>query len=326
MNRDKLLSIIIPAYNAEKYILPCLKSMKDLIGDDLEILVINDGSRDNTEAIVTEYAGSDNRVKLISIPNGGVSKARNTGIENAQGRYIMFLDSDDYLISDVFGKLEKLIKHEDYDFAAFSRDIIEEDGRIWTEGFPFKGNETDRKEQMDLIMYADSLFNECWGKLYKKSIIDEFGIRFPVGIPVGEDLMFVTQFYSHCKRPYAVNKSLVAYRQHGESAMKKYGITDRLKYTQDLYLFSKNYIPENITGESMYHNFKVLTNLCREYSKDSINKDAIKTIYSNDMAVEVMAQLDSSRVPMFRKHEYFMMKHKMLTASSIYYFFKAKAD
>ena len=100
MNSDILLSIIIPAYNAAKYILPCLESMQDLLGDDLEILVVNDGSKDNTEAIVKEYAGKDNRVQLITVPNGGVSNARNTGIENAYGRYIMFLDSDDYLISD----------------------------------------------------------------------------------------------------------------------------------------------------------------------------------------------------------------------------------
>ena len=325
MSRNKLLSIIIPAYNAEKYILPCLRSLKQLMVDELEILVINDGSRDNTESIVTDYAISDQRVRLISVPNGGVSKARNTGIDNAAGRFIMFLDADDYLISDRFDKIEELVRSDEYDFVAFSRDIIEENGKIWNDPFPFDDEETSDKEISDRIMYAHSMFNECWGKLFKKSVIDENNIRFPVGVPIGEDLMFVMEYYSHCQKPYVCNSALVAYRQHGESAMKKYGIQDRMKYTQDLYSYSKKYIPEKLLASSVFYYFKVLTNLCREYSGDGMNSGAIKAIYSSQMSKEVMDKLNGRSVPAYKKHEYLMMKCRMSHISALYYFFKAKA-
>ena len=326
MDKSKLLSIIIPAYNAEKYVLECLKSLKSLMEDDLEVLVINDGSKDSTDKIVADYAEYDKRVKLVTIPNGGVSNARNTGLDLAAGRYIMFLDSDDYLLSSVFDKLEDIIREDAYDFAAFSRNIIEEDGRIWTEAFSFNEKETLDKTVIDEIMYADSMFNECWGKLFRKTVIDEFDIRFPSGIPVGEDLMFVMEYYSHCEKTFASKEPLVAYRQHGESAMKKYGVIERLKYTQDLYAYAKRFIPESIVEKSLFYNFKVLTNLCREYSRDGVNKAAIKTIYSSEMAAEIMNRIDGNIIPLYRKHEYLLMRYDLELVSSIYYYFKAKAD
>ena len=324
MERNKLLSIIIPAYNAEKYILECLESLRYLLGESLEILVINDGSNDKTETLVLDYSKHDKRMKLLSIPNGGVSHARNIGLDNAEGKYIMFLDSDDYLNPEVFHEIEKIIQKGQFDFFAFSRIIIEEDGRKWTDTFSFKEAFTKDNEQIDSIMYADSMFNECWGKLYKRTIVEKYKIRFPEDIPLGEDLMFVMEYYSHCKTVCATQQPLVMYRQHGESTMKKYDISDRLKYTQILYDYSKKFIPHNMKNKAQYYNFKVLTNLCREYSKDRVNKAVLQSIYSSQMAEDVMSELDGSIIPIYRKHEYFMMKNKLLYFSSLYYYFKAK--
>ena len=319
---NKQLSIIIPAYNSEKYIEKCLLSLKSF-SEFVEILVINDGSRDDTVGIVENCAQRDKKIKLINVPNGGVSRARNIGLDNADGKFLMFLDSDDYLLEEGVEVIQRCIKAEQYDFTAFSRRIIECDGGEWDQNFSFNGEKNTDKDSMDRIMYADSLLNECWGKLFKKKIVDGLRLRFPVDVPIGEDLMFVMEYYTHCMSSCAYNIPLVAYRQHGDSAMKKYGIDQRIEFTQNLYEYTKMYIPDKIKKDSIFYNFKVLTNLCREYSKELFNVKSIRIIYNSTMAREVLAGLNINDVPTFRIHEYFLMKYRMVIISALYYRIKA---
>jgi glycosyltransferase involved in cell wall biosynthesis len=98
-----LISVIIPAYNAEKYISKCIESIQNNTYKNLEIIIVNDGSKDNTRQVVESF--SDSRIKLINQENGGVSKARNTGLDNATGEYIAFIDSDDYIREDYFERM-----------------------------------------------------------------------------------------------------------------------------------------------------------------------------------------------------------------------------
>ena len=97
---DKKISIVVPVYNGEKYISKCLDSLINQLYKNIEIIIINDGSSDNTEKICNKYKEIDSRIKLISVDNGGVSRARNIGIENATGQFLMFCDSDDYASKD----------------------------------------------------------------------------------------------------------------------------------------------------------------------------------------------------------------------------------
>ncbi len=320
----KRLSIIIPAYNAEKYIEDCLVSLQGILDDELEIIVINDGSVDNTIDIVDKCSREDQRIILLTVPNGGVSRARNIGLDKASGTYIMFLDSDDYIISDSIKNLSHVISNNNYDFAAFSRYVFYENGKSHEDPFPFEGNDTTDKNKLDFIMYADSHFNECWGKIYKRDIIDKYDIRFPEGIPVGEDMMFVMDYYAHCEKVYATNCSLVAYRQHVGSAMRRFGIGDRLNFTQNLYDYSEKYISNDLWDEHLFYGFKILTNLCREYSKQKPDFSMIRQVYVSKMAGEIMQNLKKGNVPVYRKHEYYMMKFKLLITSSVYYFIKAR--
>jgi len=109
---DKI-SIIIPTYNAERTIARCVNSIQEQTYSDLEIIIVNDGSKDSTERIVHLLKKNDERIKLITIPNGGVSHARNVGIENATGDYITFVDSDDYIDSDMYECLLEVAKEYD---------------------------------------------------------------------------------------------------------------------------------------------------------------------------------------------------------------------
>ncbi len=321
----KDLSIIIPAYNAETYIRDCLGSLTKIVDESLEIIVVNDGSTDNTGLIIDNCCNNDPRITQIKLENGGVSRARNAGLEHASGKYIMFLDADDYLIPDSIVLIKEIMTADKYDFAAFSRQIIEANKTPWNDSFFFKEKETTDQSIIDSIMYTDSHFNECWGKLYKKEIIDRFGIQFPQGVVIGEDLMFVMEYYSHCSLVYASNVPAVAYRQHGTSAMRRYYTTDRLRFTQQLFLFTKKYVPEALYEKYWFYSFRILTNLCREYLSDASDSNVIKLIYRSQMASEVMHNLKASEVPLFRKHEYFLMKHKMYFLSAVYYHLKSTA-
>ena len=322
---DYNISIIIPAYNAEMYIGKCLKSIRGFSEKKLEILVINDGSKDNTVNIVKECIEVDGRIKLITIPNGGVSKARNKGLDEASGSYIMFLDADDFLIENSFDAVSGIIKSDKYDFVAFSRNIFEEGKQSKTDRFFFEEKETNDKTIADTIMFADSHFNECWGKLYKRKIIENYGIRFPEGVPIGEDMMFVMEYYMHCDKVLISNDALVGYRQHGGSAMRKYCVTERLAYTQNLFDYAKKYVPQKLIEQFWFYNFKILTNLCREYSKNRIDKESIKKIYSSEMAFEVLAELKPDNIPKYRYHEYFIMKNRLYSVSALYYHLKSQA-
>ena len=148
---NKLISLIIPAYNSSEYIEACLNSAKSLLDDRMEIIVIDDGSQDNTSVIVKEQICHDNRIRLIKVENGGVSRARNIGLDNASGKYIMFLDADDYFIEEAFESIKDNVENDLFDFVAFSRKILERNGKTWHQEFNFEGTVSNEKTEVDRI-------------------------------------------------------------------------------------------------------------------------------------------------------------------------------
>ena len=112
-----MISVIVPVYNAEKYLKKCLDSLVNQSYKDLEIILVNDGSQDGSEKICKDYEEKDSRIILINKNNGGPSSARNLGIEKANGEYLSFIDSDDYLALDFYEKLEKSITKNNADIA-----------------------------------------------------------------------------------------------------------------------------------------------------------------------------------------------------------------
>ena len=187
--QDKLISIIIPAYNAEKYIERAVNSCVNQTYRDLEIIVVNDGSNDGTEDAINLLCEKHKNVLGISIENGGVSRARNVGIENAHGEFLMFLDADDELLPNAAESLvDKMDKH--------SADIVSAEYRIVREHDDYRTTDIETVEHVykneDAILRAvhdePETFSAC-AKLYKKKAIED--IRFPEGKRVHEDSFFV---------------------------------------------------------------------------------------------------------------------------------------
>ena len=187
-----MISIIIPVYNAEKYILETLTSIKQQTVRDLEVLCIIDGSPDNSEAICREFASMDDRFKVYVQPNAGVSAARNLGLSKVNGEYVCFIDADDYVIPEYLDKLLGLTKDGDMPICSYSRD-----------------KDKLSKESKSTILYKSKdyirhIFNEdiehpniCM-MLFKNSIIQMQHLDFHVGCIKNEDTEFYIKYMTHC--------------------------------------------------------------------------------------------------------------------------------
>ena len=173
------VSVIIPVYNVEKYIKQCLESVINQTLKDIEIIVVNDGTKDNSMKIVEEYL-SDKRIKIINKENGGLSSARNAGMREAQGKYIYFIDSDDFVDKEVLSTLYKNSENEKMDivFSNFSyyNDRTKKEKRAKFI-FPFKEN----INKGYYYLYNGEEIN-VWNRLYKKEFLKKYNFKFIEGI------------------------------------------------------------------------------------------------------------------------------------------------
>lgn len=175
-----LVSIIVPIYNSNKYIKRCIDSIINQKYKNIEILLIDDGSTDNSLELCNEYKGKDSRVSIISRKNMGVSFTRNEGIEKARGNYILFVDADDFLNYDCISFLME--NNENYDVISFNYNIFSDNQTSkGINDFISNGFKYDLNSKNGIKGYV-------WNKLYKKDIIGK--IRFDCSIKICEDLLF----------------------------------------------------------------------------------------------------------------------------------------
>lgn len=173
------LSIVIPVYNIERYIEKCIQSVIEQDYDAYELLLIDDGSTDSSGEICDRYAASNSKIKVFHKENGGLSSARNYGLERAKGLYISFLDGDDYIDDMIFSKTMKRLKEDRSDIAVFSVVCVDEDG-VETPYHSIVRDECIDSQTAFELMYTKSYFGEeAWNKVYKKDLFD--GIQYPVG-------------------------------------------------------------------------------------------------------------------------------------------------
>lgn len=187
------LSVIVPVYNAAATLRACVESILQCEDDDVEILLINDGSTDGSADICNEFAQMDKRVKAYHKANGGVSTARNQGLVMAQGEWITFVDADDNAtLPLLFYKPEK-----DTDLVCFNWEYTTgEKENEFLESATYSGN-----KERDFLHHhlADFIFRCPWAKLFKRSIIEAHHIRFDERFHLGEDNLFVLDYLCHCQ-------------------------------------------------------------------------------------------------------------------------------
>ena len=185
---NELVSIIVPIYNTEGYVNKCVDSLINQTYQNLEIILVDDGSTDSSLSICKEYQEKDNRVKVFHKENGGVSSARNFGIKNATGKYLCFCDSDDYYSNEAIHVMSNAIDEVSADLYCFGR-----------YGGAFENKIISKKENPHgLLQYLTSIGSyNCYSKLLKTSIIKEFNIIFDESFAISEDTLWLREYILH---------------------------------------------------------------------------------------------------------------------------------
>lgn len=218
-----LVSVIVPVYNTEKYLARCIDSICMQTYSNLEILLINDGSNDNSGMICDEYAKKDKRVRVIHRKNSGVSITRNIGIKEARGDYIAFVDSDDFIDRGMFDALVRRANKccSDIVMCKYYIKKSKEISEVSMEYAEVYNGEMDVKNHLLYAYYTDyhnGLYS-LWNKLIKKSIYSTYNIEFNASLKRGEDAWFIFQCLKHCKRVDFIPKAYYYYCQNDNSIM-----------------------------------------------------------------------------------------------------------
>ena len=207
------VTIIIPIYNVEKYLREAIESAINQTYKNLEIILVDDGSTDNSGRICDEYISVDERIKVIHKKNGGLSDARNAGLDNCTGEYIMFLDSDDFLEPDAVENMHKEIVEKDADYVIGNYINATEEGEKWEK--PVFDLEKYKPFKLSIHDYMNSFFimnSSVCNKIFKKEFIDELNLRFVVGLPA-EDAIFTTYCFIKSEKVYYIPNLVFNYRQ-----------------------------------------------------------------------------------------------------------------
>ncbi len=214
-----LISVIIPVYNAERYLQRCIESLVTQTMTQWEAIFVNDGSSDNSAKILDDFASSDTRVKVIHKENGGVSTARNIGLSKATTPFVTMLDADDFFAPSLLQKLYETITQYNCEVACCNMRKIYPNGTHEDETPTFTNGMHPATPANIYAFYMRS----PWAKIYRRDIIKHYNINFPEGITICEDDVFVMSYWSHISHFAMINEPLYNYLQSDTSVLRRLG-------------------------------------------------------------------------------------------------------
>lgn len=261
---DKI-SVIVPIYKVEDYLHRCVDSIINQTYTNLEIILVDDGSPDNCPMICDEYAEKDSRIRVIHKKNGGLSDARNAGLDIATGEYIMFIDSDDFVDIDIMKSMMQNMIDNNVDMVVCNINYVYDDRQVVK--YSQADRILDRYEAMEEYLKDGVVQAVAWNKLYKKSLINE--MRYKVG-KTNEDEFFTYKVVDRSDSIYYNSKPFYNYIQRDTSIMGKYSLKrlDGVEASYERLNFIKEHYPSLYINEK-----KTFLNLCI-YSYQMILKDS----------------------------------------------------
>lgn len=220
MPAEELISVIVPVHRAEATVRECIRSILDSDCSSFEVCAVVD-PEDPSAAVLKDSFGSDSRVRILYRKNEGVSSMRNFGIANAQGSRIAFVDADDRVSSHYLAGLAEGMKDADCAVCSF-RFCRQEPDSSADNRFGISGRiDLPKMKSSFWDLFDRYVFNPCWNKLFLREIIVKYGIRFPEGQYMGEDLIFVLSYLSRCRSAFLIDEPLYEYRIHpGQTIFK----------------------------------------------------------------------------------------------------------
>lgn len=316
-----LISVIVPVFNAEKYLNSCIESILSQSYENLELLLINDGSTDNSLDICKRYNKIDNRIRVISKQNSGVSNTRNHGIEVSKGEYITFVDSDDMIKENMLKVLYERLLENKADLSTCNYE------------YDYSGHRIPKKKRMPSGYYKVSelknvliddgtmsgiLFGSVWNCLYKKRIITENNIRFATNVKHNEDGLFNLNYFKYCDSIYALNNEhLYIYRYNEVSASNSnYLNKDRFKVVDKeiIKLYSDEDINNQMCAREVSVGFWNILSVCKKNNPITITKKikTIRDICYDSKIIEGLGHINTSKINKYKKTYYYLMKNKQV--------------
>ena len=301
------ISVVMPVYNKEMYLDKTLQCILNQSYKNFEVIIVNDGSTDNTKKICDEYAEKDSRISVYHIENGGVSNARNTGLKYVTGEYIQFIDADDCINEGIFEKYESILENKSYDILFSTYNKVDYLGNILTKvDVGYYGKCMKEQILMDFVKkQVNTGYYGCVSnKLIRKDIISENKLKFNKRIPLAEDFDFFLDVYRYSNSYYFMDFYSFNYLQNTQnSSMLLY---DNLDYYIQLLINIK--MKEFIVDSGYYYgeNKKILEQRILDYVYydvfySKLNKDIIKqkvvNLYNDD---KVMKELVISNILSFK--------------------------
>ena len=287
---DKLISIVVPVYNVAQYLRQCVDSILNQSYRKLEIILVDDGSTDNSGEICDQYAQQDSRVIVIHKENGGLSDARNAGIEIAKGEYIGFVDSDDFINRDMYAILADALEknHADIAISNWQGFYDGKENEIYENGTGnivlFEGIET-----LAFLIYGKDKYRisfSVWDRLYRREIIVNY--LFPKG-KCYEDIVWSAKVFYDAGRSVYIDKELYYYRRRDNSIVgldSKYGlskrvVTDEIPQLEEQIHFLSDIGQREMADEITYFLYEKLLKYYSEclYEKNELQYELIKLIH-----------------------------------------------
>lgn len=292
IDKQALVSFIIPVYNAEDSLHNCIESILEQTYPHMELILVNDGSRDRSKKICNHYASLDERIKVIHQENAGPSSARNRGIEYAIGDYIQFVDADDYIKPTMTETLLQAMTQYVQLVICGYQSIHFEILRQYIPTITGIFGKADFMQHIALL-YKEILLPSPCNKLYDKTLIDQFKLRFPENVKVGEDLLFNLAYLRICSAIHIIDQPLYNYVIHDDQSL------------------SRDFSKEYFTNQFMLHH-QVRTFLQREHHYSEKNKYFLNIIYANSI-INSLSNLFHKNSAFTPKEKKYQIK-KMITA------------
>lgn len=324
---EDIVSVIIPVYNTEKYIDRCLESVLNQTYSNIEIILIDDGSKDNSGKLCDSYASIDNRIKVIHKKNQGLGMARNTGIDNCTGKYLMFIDSDDYIELDMIEKLYKSIKKENSDICYCDFNRVQ-DGKVISEGHLehlaglYKGEKINEIIIPNIIGGAPSDKNDDiigWSVckcLFDTKIARKVKFHSEREM-ISEDIIFQLDYLHNVNRVSVIPNALYNYCINGNSLSRTYR-EDRFEKIKKLY----NEQIKRLESLSCLSLAKIradrmlISNIRMELMIDVValekekSIDIIRGIIDDELVKKVISEYPINKLPLKQRIFAFLIKHK----------------
>lgn len=268
-----MISIIVPVYNASNYLAQCIESIISQTYQNWELILVDDGSKDQSGKICDEYALQEKRIRVIHKKNGGVSSARNAGLKLAKGEFICFIDSDDWVDSSYLEDFKTNQVNADFYFSGALYDTY---GQVYSYS---KYNKQYCKdiEQISECFFAQNLFSNGypWGKLFKNQVISNHNLRFNENLSINEDHIFVFQYFQMIKSLYVTNTAGYHYTVFDHSGRK---LSGRINSYQELKCAEKAFS-------------EIISNLSKTWHLSADKSESLSEIFVNGKKISIVKSL-----------------------------------